>query len=209
MSASATVRTQADSPGRRTTSGTSRAPLGSTPSMSPITAIGSGAAMSRTKSHSPRSHTASISVSHSAADRRLLVLHPLAGEAGVDELAPQQMCGIVHVDHHRQARLIGTDAAGVGEQLGIALGVDHGLIGRRGGQPVAVPEHRLVGRASTVRRDARVVGVESAVGQIHVRLRRRSCHRDLLGVAERHLTLSAELDTSARFGKPSDASSFA
>jgi hypothetical protein len=32
--------------------------------MSPITAIGSGAAMSRTKSHSPRSHTASINVSH-------------------------------------------------------------------------------------------------------------------------------------------------
>ena len=31
-----------------------------------MTAIGSGAARSRTKSHSPRSHTASISVSHSA-----------------------------------------------------------------------------------------------------------------------------------------------
>ena len=31
-----------------------------------MTAIGSGAAMSQTKSHSPRSHTASISVSHSA-----------------------------------------------------------------------------------------------------------------------------------------------
>ena len=30
-----------------------------------MTAIGSGAAMSRTKSHSPRSHTASISASHS------------------------------------------------------------------------------------------------------------------------------------------------
>jgi hypothetical protein len=39
--------------------------VGRTPSMSPITAIGSGAAMSRTKSHSPRSHTASINVSHS------------------------------------------------------------------------------------------------------------------------------------------------
>ena len=31
-----------------------------------MTAIGSGAAMSATKSHSPRSHTASISVSHNA-----------------------------------------------------------------------------------------------------------------------------------------------
>ena len=40
---------------------------GSTPSMSPITAIGSGAAMSRTKSHSPRSQTESIRVSHSVA----------------------------------------------------------------------------------------------------------------------------------------------
>ena len=38
---------------------------GRTPSMSPMTAIGSGAARSQTKSHSPRSHTASISVSHS------------------------------------------------------------------------------------------------------------------------------------------------
>ena len=37
---------------------------GRTPSMSPMTAIGNGAAMSRTKSHSPRSHTASIRVSH-------------------------------------------------------------------------------------------------------------------------------------------------
>lgn len=33
--------------------------------MSPITAIGSGAAISRTKSHSPRSQTASIKVSQS------------------------------------------------------------------------------------------------------------------------------------------------
>ena len=37
---------------------------GRTPSMSPMTAIGSGAARSQTKSHSPRSHTASINVSH-------------------------------------------------------------------------------------------------------------------------------------------------
>ena len=36
---------------------------GNTPSMSPMTAIGRGAARSRTKSHSPRSHTASISTS--------------------------------------------------------------------------------------------------------------------------------------------------
>ena len=38
---------------------------GRTPSMSPMTAIGRGAARSQTKSHSPFSHTASISVSHS------------------------------------------------------------------------------------------------------------------------------------------------
>ena len=53
------------SPCRRTTSGTSRVRPGRTPSMSPMTAIGSGAARSRTKSHSPRSHTASMSMSHS------------------------------------------------------------------------------------------------------------------------------------------------
>jgi hypothetical protein len=34
--------------------------------MSPMTAIGSGAARSRTKSHSPRSQTESINASHSA-----------------------------------------------------------------------------------------------------------------------------------------------
>lgn len=39
---------------------------GSTPSMSPMTAMGSGAARSQTKSHSPRSQTLSIRASHSA-----------------------------------------------------------------------------------------------------------------------------------------------
>ncbi len=111
-------------PGRRTTSTGSRVRRAARPSMSPMTAIGSGAAMSRTKSHSPRSHTASISESHSVLDARRLVHHPLAGEAGVDELAAQQMCGVVHVDHVRHAGLVGPDAAGVGERLRIALGVD-------------------------------------------------------------------------------------
>ena len=78
------------------------------------------------------------------ADRGFLIFHPLAGEAGVDELAPQQMLRVVHLDHHLDAGLVGSDAAGVGEQLGIALGLDDGLIRRRGGQPVAVPEDRLV-----------------------------------------------------------------
>ena len=50
-------------------------------------------------------------------DGRLLVLHALAGEPGVDQLAPQQVCGIVHVDHVRHARLVGTNAAGAGEHL--------------------------------------------------------------------------------------------
>ena len=43
---------------------------GATPSMSPIMIIGSGAAMSQTKSHSPRSHTASMIASHDVADLR-------------------------------------------------------------------------------------------------------------------------------------------
>ncbi len=84
-----------------------------------MTAIGSGAAMSQTKSHSPRSHTASISVSHSVPIDCFSVLHALAGEAGVDELAPQQMCRVVHLDHHRRRGLVGPDAARVGEQLGL------------------------------------------------------------------------------------------
>ena len=161
---------------------------GSTPSMSPMTAIGSGAAMSLTKSHSPCSHTASMSVSHSAPMDRSWTFNALAREAGVDELAAQQMCRIVHVDHHRQARLIGADAACVGEQLGIALRVDHGLVRRRRGQPVAVAEHRLVGPHPPVRFAGRgSIGVESAVGQVHVRLRVVVTASNLLRVAERHL----------------------
>ena len=74
----------------------------------------------------------------------LKVFHALAGEPVVDELAAQQMLRVVHLDHHLDAGLVRSDAAGVGEQLGVALGLDDGLIRRRGRQPLAVPEHRLV-----------------------------------------------------------------
>ena len=138
---------------------------GSTPSMSPMTAIGSGAAMSQTKSHSPRSHTASIRVSHSAPIAGLPVLHALAGEARVDELAPQQMCGIVHRDHHRRRVLVGPDSARVGEQLGLALGVDHRLVrralrpGRCGrGTPARAPASTCRSTASRRRRRRRRSG---------------------------------------------------
>ena len=184
---------------------------GSTPSMSPITAIGSGAAMSRTKSHSPRSHTESISVSHKRTDRRHLVHDPLAGEAGVDELAPQQMCRIVHVDHVGHAGSLRPDSAGVGEQLRVALGVEHGLIARRGSQPVAVAEHRLMGPHPAVRLAGPAVGVEGAVGEVDVGLGglKRLGHAISLASPKVISTLAAEPDTSARLGKPSASSSLA
>jgi hypothetical protein len=49
-----------------------------------------------------------------------LVAHPPGGEALVDELAPPQVGGVVHVDHHRDRPGVGPDAAGVGERLGLA-----------------------------------------------------------------------------------------
>ena len=95
------------------------------------------------------------------------IFHALAGEAVVDELAPQQMLRVVHLDHHLDAGLVGPDAAGVGEQLGFAFGLDDGLIRRRGGQPVAVPEDRLVLPHPAVN-GVGVTRVESAVGQIDI-----------------------------------------
>ena len=102
-------------------------------------------------------------------DGRHLVHDALASEAGVDELAPHQVCRIVHVDHVGHARLVGADAAGVGEQFGVALGVEHGLVRGHRGMPGAVPEHRLVGPHPPVRLVCgRAVGIEPAVGQVNV-----------------------------------------
>ena len=100
-------------------------------------------------------------------DLGLQIFHALAGEAGVNKLAPQQMLRIVHLDHHLDPVLVGSDAAGIREQLGVALGFDDGLIRRRGGQPVAVPEHRLVLPHPAVDRPG-VTRVESAVRQIDI-----------------------------------------
>ena len=69
-----------------------------------------------------------------------------------------------------RARLVGADAAGVGEQLRIALGLDHGLVRRRRGQAIAVAEHRLVGPHPAVVLTRAAVGVEIAVGQIDIGL---------------------------------------
>ena len=91
---------------------------GATPSMSPIMIIGSGAAMSRTKSHSPRSHTASMIASHDVADASLAVAHAPGREALVHELAALPVLRVVHVDHHRDRAGVGTDAAGVRERRG-------------------------------------------------------------------------------------------
>ena len=103
-------------------------------------------------------------------DTRGLIGHPLAGEPGVHQLAPQQMRGIVHVDHVGHGGVIRSDTAGRGEQLGIAFGVEHRLIARRGGKTVAIPEHRFVRSHPAVRRPGTAVGEEIAVGQIDVRL---------------------------------------
>src|ERR1700757_954892 len=100
-------------------------------------------------------------------DLGLQVFHPLAGEPVVDELAAQQMLRIVHLDHHLDARLVGPDAAGVREQLGFAFGLDDGLIRRRGGQPVAVPEDRLVLPHPAIKR-VRVTRGEKGGGQMDI-----------------------------------------
>ena len=117
------------------------------------------------------------------------------------------MLRIVHLDHHRQRRLVGPDAAGVGEELGLPLCLDHGLVCRRGDQAVAVPEDRFVLAHPSVDRP-RVTGVERAVGEIHIRLGRRDCQTSWASPTDIS-TFVAELENSARLGKPSDASSLA
>jgi hypothetical protein len=78
------------------------------------------------------------------------------------------MLWIVHLDHHLDPRLVGSDATGIGEQLRIALGVDDGLIRRRRGQAIAVAEHRLVGAHPPIVLPRSTVGVEGAVGEVDV-----------------------------------------
>ena len=90
-----------------------------------MTAIGSGAAMSRTKSHSPRSHTASISVSHRRPIDASLSFTRLRVKPALTSLRRNRCAGSSISIIIRHARLVGPDAAGVGEQLGIALGLDH------------------------------------------------------------------------------------
>ena len=96
------------------------------------------------------------------------IAHALSSEARVDELAPQQVRRIVHVDHVRKDRAGGPDAARIGEQLGCPLGVDQRAMGGNGGQAVAVTEDRLVHPHPAVGRPGVRVGVEASVGQVDI-----------------------------------------
>ncbi len=55
----------------------------------------------------------------------------LTCETRVDQASTREVLRVVHVDHLRQWTRFGTDAAGVGEQFGIPLGCDDGVVGSR------------------------------------------------------------------------------
>ena len=65
---------------------------------------GSGAAMSQTKSHSPRSHDPVEDAAAEARDRVLVLADAPRREAPVDQRAAPLVVGVVHRDHHRQRR---------------------------------------------------------------------------------------------------------
>ena len=122
---------------------------GATPSMSPIMIIGSGAAMSRTKSHSPRSHTWSMIASHDVADLLLAVADAAGREAPVDELAALPVLRVVHVDHHRDRTGVGPDAARVRERLRVLRRREHRRVRRE-------TPHAVAWRRSTPARCSRI-----------------------------------------------------
>ena len=141
---------------------------GSTPSMSPMTAIGNGAAMSRTKSHSPRSQTSSIRVSQSRSIEGTLSITRLRVNPALTSLRRNRCAGSSMSIMNGMPGVFRPDAAGVREQLRVALGIEHRLIRRGGGQTVAVTEHRLVRAHPRIGRTGTAVGVEVAVGQVDV-----------------------------------------
>ena len=129
-----------------------RGPRARTPSMSPITTIGSGAAMSRTKSHSPRSHTASMSVSHSARSTARWSVTRCGVKPLLTSLRRSRCCG------SSMSIIIGDRAGGRAgcrrrwRTTRVALGLDHRLIRRRGGQARCGPGTPARSPASTCRR---------------------------------------------------------
>ena len=141
---------------------------GATPSMSPISTIGSGAAMSRTKSHSPLlAHLVDDRVAL-VADVALAVADAAGREAAVHELAALPVLGIVHVDHHRDRARVGADAARVRERRRVLRRAEHRGVAREAPHVVrGVEVHGRVGAHPRVGR-VRVAGVEGAVEQVDV-----------------------------------------
>ena len=108
--------------------------------MSPMTIMGSGAARSRTKSHSPRSHTASMSSSQRRATLLLARPDPAGREPSTHELASLPVVGRVHVDHPGERPGVGSGAAGVRERLRVAADGDDVVVGGDAPQPVVLVE---------------------------------------------------------------------
>ena len=118
-----------------------------TPSASPITISGSqrGDVAARSRTRRART-TRSMSIVDDAPDRLLLLTDPPGREALVDQLASLQVLRVVHVDHHRDGPVVGADAAGAAEQLGVGRHVLHQVVRRHAPHAGArIAPHRSVG----------------------------------------------------------------
>ena len=147
---------------------------GGTPSMSPITIIGSGAARSCTTSHVTRLADAVDELVAERAQVRRGVLHPCGREAAAHELAPLVVVGRVEVDHPRHRTGVRTAAARARVRRGVASGGAHALVRRDPPQVVALVEVDGFVLAHPLVRAPGRVAVEVAGQQVE-----RGCHRAL------------------------------
>ena len=111
------VRSERRAPCRRTSAAGRRGPRRRRRACRRSWIIGSGAAMSRTKSHSPRSHTASMIASTTCADLRLAARAPAPGvKPRLTSLRRFQCSGSSMSIIIGIGPVVGPDAARVGEQ---------------------------------------------------------------------------------------------
>ena len=105
------------------------------------------------------------------ADVVLVVADATGRESAVHELASLPVLGIVHLDHHRERKSVGSDPARVRERRGILRRAEHGRVAREPPHVVrGVEVHGRVRAHPGVGR-VRVAGVEGAVEQVDVRSR--------------------------------------
>ena len=118
--------------------------------MSAMSSSGSGAAMSHTKSHSPRARDAVDDLGADAADRSLVVADAARREAAAHELAAPTVLRVVHRDHHREVIAVRPRRAVARERDRVLLDREHvGVARERPDLVRSRPSTRARARAST------------------------------------------------------------